>query len=75
MLRTYEYRLQQEEREVDRKRTEAMGIREFERISGVSYLKVRGLDVTEKLATSNNSKVILMGTDSQLPIILNGEEK
>ncbi len=75
MLRTYEYRLQQEDLEVDRKRKEAIGIKEFERISGVSYLKYRGLEVTEKLVNSNNSKIILMGTDSQLPIILNGEEK
>ena len=70
---TYKYLLQSEEREAIRKKIEARGIDSFEAISGISILKWRGLQATEKLSESENAKIILMGTDENLPIILNGE--
>lgn len=70
---TYEYTLKTEEREATRKIIEAKGIDSFQIVSKVPILKWRGLDVTEKLAHSPNSKLILMGTDENLPILLNGE--
>lgn len=73
--RAYQYRIEQEGFEIDRKVKEANGIREFERITGLSYLKLKGLEVTQKLAESPNSKIILLGTDEKLPILLNGEVK
>lgn len=69
----YQYRIQVAEKEARRKRIEAQGIVDFQDISGVSILKWRGLDVTEAFANSQNSKIVIMGTDESLPIILNGE--
>ncbi|MBK8266365.1 MAG: prohibitin family protein [Nannocystis sp.] len=74
MMLSYRFRLEREEDEKIRRTTEAEGIREFEAISGLSILKWRGLEVTEKLATSANAKVVLMGSgEGQLPLILSTE--
>lgn len=68
----YEFRLKTEEHEKKRKEIEAEGILQFEEISGVSILKWRGIEATEKLAQSNNAKIIIIGTGADgLPIILN----
>jgi len=72
-LLTYNYLLKSEEKEKQRKLIEAQGIKAFEDSSGISILKWRGLDVTDELAESPNAKIIVIGTDEQLPIILNGE--
>lgn len=69
----YRYLIAAELQERDRKVIEAQGIKLFEDSSRISILKWRGLQATEKLATSPNSKTILIGTDENLPIILNGE--
>lgn len=67
----YEYRLTQEDQEVSRKKKEAEGIAEFERISGIKYLEYRGIQATEHLSASPNSKVIIMGSGKgQLPVLL-----
>ncbi len=71
--RTYKYKLDIERSEAERKRIEALGIQAFDSLSGISILKWRGLEVTEKLAKSPNTKLVIMGTDESLPIILNGE--
>ncbi|WAS91503.1 prohibitin family protein [Nannocystis punicea] len=71
---SYKFRLEREELEKIRRTTEAEGIHEFEAVSGLSILKWRGIEATEKLATSANSKVILMGSgDGQLPVILGAD--
>jgi regulator of protease activity HflC (stomatin/prohibitin superfamily) len=69
----YEFRLSREQSEAQRKGIEAQGIKTFEQVSGISILKWRGIEATEELAKSPNSKIIMIGTGSnQLPILLSG---
>jgi regulator of protease activity HflC (stomatin/prohibitin superfamily) len=71
---SYEFRLSRERSEAQRKIIEAQGISTFERVSGISILKWRGIEATEALAKSPNSKVIVIGPGAtQLPVILNGQ--
>ncbi len=72
--------LQKEEQEAQRKRIEAQGVADFQRIvaSGISpqLLEWKGIEATEKLALSQNTKVVVIGNPkSGLPIILGGEGK
>lgn len=69
--------LQRETQEAERKRIEAQGIADFQNIvaKGISdqLLKWKGIEATEKLANSNNSKIIVIGSGKDgLPIILGG---
>lgn len=69
------FRLQKEKQEADRKRIEAGGIRDFQQIvaQGISpqLLEWKGIEATEKLAESHNSKVVIIGSSkSGLPVIL-----
>ncbi|HXZ80620.1 MAG TPA: prohibitin family protein, partial [Terriglobales bacterium] len=69
------FRLQKEKQEADRKRIEAAGIRDFQQIvaQGISpqLLEWKGIEATEKLADSHNSKVVVIGGGkSGLPLIL-----
>ncbi|WP_420402307.1 prohibitin family protein [Nisaea sp.] len=77
MSEAYNYRLQLEEKERQRKRIEAEGIRSFQEIvaPGItpSYLRWRGIEATLQLAQSNNAKVVIIGGENGLPIILNTE--
>lgn len=74
-LLAYQFRLDAEQKERERKIIEAQGIRDFEKISKVSMLKWQGLQATVELAKSPNSKVIVIGTSSQsMPLLLNGEK-
>jgi len=71
----YDYRVQREQKEKQRKRIEAEGIRDFQNIvsEGISeqYLKWKGITATLELATSNNAKVVVIGAgEGGLPIIL-----
>jgi len=73
----YEYRLERERQEADRKAIEADGIRRFQEIIQKSispdYLKWKGIDATLELARSNNAKIVVIGAgDDGLPIILGG---
>ena len=66
--------LQKEKQEAERKRIEAQGIADFQRIvaQGISpqLLEWKGIEATEKLASSANSKVVLIGSPRNgLPII------
>ena len=75
----YEFRLQKEKKEAERKRIEAEGIRDFQHIvtEGISdkLLRWKGIEATLKLAESPNSKVIVIGSGKDgLPIILNPEK-
>ncbi len=67
--------LQREKQEAERKRIEAQGIADFQRIvaQGISpqLLQWKGIEATEKLATSANSKVVIIGSaKTGLPLIL-----
>jgi regulator of protease activity HflC (stomatin/prohibitin superfamily) len=65
--------LQKETQEAQRKRIEAQGIADFQKIvaQGISpqLLEWKGIEATEKLATSANSKVVI-NSKTGLPIIL-----
>jgi regulator of protease activity HflC (stomatin/prohibitin superfamily) len=71
----YKFRVAREIRESERKKIEAEGVSEFQRIvsQGISdsYLRWRGIEATLQLAQSNNSKVVIVGSGKDgLPIIL-----
>jgi regulator of protease activity HflC (stomatin/prohibitin superfamily) len=70
-----EWVLTKEKQEAERKRIEAKGISDFQNIvaQGISQplLRWKGIEATEKLATSPNAKVIVIGAGKDgLPIIL-----
>jgi len=72
--------VQKEQQEAERKRIEAQGIADFQRIvaQGISaqLLEWKGIEATEKLAASTNSKVVVIGnTKTGLPIILGGADR
>lgn len=69
--------LQRERQEADRKKIEARGISDFQKIvaKGISsnLLRWKGIEATQKLAESPNTKVIIIGNSKDgLPIILGG---
>jgi len=71
--------LLKETQEADRKRIEAKGIADFQDIvsKGISdqLLKWKGIEATEKLANSQNSKVVIIGSGKDgLPIILGSDK-
>ena len=70
----YNYILTQAEKEAQRKRIEAGGIRDFQAIvtPGISenYLRWKGIEATLELAKSDNTKVIVIGSQNGLPLIL-----
>lgn len=67
--------LTKEKQEAERKKIEAQGIADFQKIvsQGISqeYLKWKGIEATEKLANSHNAKIIVIGSGKDgLPLIL-----
>jgi prohibitin 1 len=67
--------LTKEKQEADRKRIEAQGISDFQKIvtQGISdnLLRWKGIEATLKIAESNNSKVVIIGSGKDgLPVIL-----
>ena len=67
--------LQKEQQEAERKRIEAQGIADFQRIvaQGISaqLLEWKGIEATEKLAGSTNTKIVVIGNSKTgLPLIL-----
>ena len=69
------FRLQKETQEAQRKRIEAAGVRDFQQIvaQGItpSLLEWKGIEATESLAKSSNSKVVVIGNNKNgLPLIL-----
>ncbi|HPS94023.1 MAG TPA: prohibitin family protein [Deltaproteobacteria bacterium] len=71
--------LQKEQQEAERKRIEAQGISDFQKIvsSGISpmLLEWKGIEATEKLAGSSNTKIVVIGNAKNgLPLILGGEK-
>ena len=76
----YEYILVAAKQEAQRKEIEAEGIRKFQDIvrPGLSegYLRWKGIEATEKLAESNNAKIVMFGSGpSGLPLILGDGDK
>jgi len=71
----YQFRLDKEKSEADRRRIEAQGIADYNRIISASLtpniLKQKGIDATLELANSANSKVVVVGAGKDgLPLIL-----
>jgi len=69
------FKLQKETQEAQRKRIEAQGIRDFQQIvaQGISpqLLEWKGIEATENLSKSPNSKVVVIGNSKNgLPLIL-----
>jgi prohibitin 1 len=70
--------LQKEKQEAERKRIEAQGIADFQKIvaQGISsqLLEWKGIEATEKLATSANTKIVVVGNPKNgLPLILGSQ--
>ena len=74
-----QFTIEKEKLEADRKRIEAKGIADFQKIVSAvittSLLKWKGIEATLKIAESPNTKVIIVGNDGGgLPIILGGDK-
>jgi regulator of protease activity HflC (stomatin/prohibitin superfamily) len=74
-----EFVLLKEKQEAERKRIEASGVADFQRIvaQGISpqLLDWKGIEATEKLATSSNAKVVVIGNSKNgLPLILGADK-
>ncbi|HEX8703280.1 MAG TPA: prohibitin family protein [Myxococcaceae bacterium] len=75
------FTLDKERQEADRKKIEAEGIATYQSIvrQGLTqeYLRLKGIEVTEKLASSPNSKIILVGSGSSggLPLVYQPDAK
>jgi len=69
--------LDKERQEAERKRIEAQGIQDFQKIisQGLSeqLLRWKGIETTRALAESPNSKIVIVGGRDGLPLILNTE--
>lgn len=70
--------LARERQEAERKRIEAQGVSDFQRIvsTGISeqLLEWKGIEATEKLVNSPNSKIVVIGNPKNgLPLILPGQ--
>jgi prohibitin 1 len=71
--------LQKEQQEAERKRIEAQGVADFQRIvaQGISpqLLEWKGIEATEKIAMSTNTKIVVIGNSKTgLPIILGDKQ-
>jgi regulator of protease activity HflC (stomatin/prohibitin superfamily) len=66
-----------EKQEAERKRIEAQGIQDFQKIVSQSIsdqlLRWKGIEATSHLAESTNTKIIIVGGKDGLPVILNTE--
>jgi prohibitin 1 len=74
-----EFVLLKEKQEAERKRIEATGVADFQRIvsQGISpdLLRWKGIEATTKIAESPNAKVIVIGSGKEgLPLILGGSQ-
>ena len=72
---TMEFKLSKERQEAERKKLEASGIQSFQKIvsEGISpqLLQWKGIEATEKLATSHNAKIVMMGNSKEsMPVLL-----
>ncbi len=66
--------LQKEKQEAERKRVEAQGIADYQRIISLSLTdKQLQYEMIKAIATSPNAKLIIMGDGKNTPIILDGK--
>lgn len=77
---SYEFKIAAAKQEASRKEIEATGISKFQDIvrPGLTdnYLRWRGIEATQSLAESNNSKIIMFGQgNTGLPLILGDMDK
>lgn len=75
MVQQYQFRVERERLESERKQIEAEGIRNFQETVAPaitdSYLQWRGIEATLQLAESDNAKVVVIGNSANgLPLIL-----
>ncbi len=73
----YEFTIQKESLEAQRKKIEATGQAEYQRIITESlspeFLRFKGIEATQELANSPNSKTVIVGSGQDgLPLILGG---
>jgi len=74
-----EYVIQKEQKEAERKRVEAQGIRDFQLTvsQGISpqLLQWKGIEATTELAKSQNAKIVIIGSGKDgLPIIFDSKQ-
>ena len=74
----YEFTIVKERLEAERKKIEAEGEAEFQRIITASlndqFLRFKGIEATQELANSPNAKTVIIGSGSDgLPLILGGQ--
>lgn len=72
-----EFVLQKERQEADRKRVEAQGIADYQRIISTNLtdkqLQYESIKAQRDIATSSNTKVIIMGSGKGTPVILGNQ--
>lgn len=78
-MKSYEFRLQTAQKEAERLKVEATGIKEYHQIIDESLtesiLRHKGIEATQELAKSPNAKVVVIGGGKDgLPLILNTGE-
>ena len=76
----YEFKIDKAKKEAERKEIEAKGISEFQKIVTRTItpqlLKWKGIEATQEISKSPNTKVVVIGNnDGELPIILGGDNK
>ena len=74
----YEFKIDKASKEAERKEIEAKGIAEFQKIVTRTItpqlLKWKGIEATQEISKSPNTKVVVIGnSDGELPIILGGD--
>jgi prohibitin 1 len=75
LLKSYQFRLQTADREAERKRVEAAGIRDYQQIVDETLsdrlLTHQGIEATREIAESENPKVVVIGAgDEGVPVII-----
>ncbi|HRI64196.1 MAG TPA: prohibitin family protein [Polyangium sp.] len=74
LMLEYRYKLEREDKEAERKRTEAAGIRDYNLIANKitpELLRWRSIEATADLAKSPNSKVVVLGGGQGAQMLLN----
>jgi regulator of protease activity HflC (stomatin/prohibitin superfamily) len=78
LAESYEYRIDVERKEADRKLIEANGTKQYNDVLNSSLtpsvLRWRGIEATEALAKSSNAKTVVIGKADGLPLIMNPEK-
>jgi len=74
----YEFTIEKERLEAERKRIEAEGEADYQRIITASlsaqFLRFKGIEATQELANSPNAKTVIVGSGPDgLPVILGGQ--